>query len=165
MNKQGSEKILSIWWFFVLAVIGGGIVLGCLIYYSAETSVKKVEAEILGNKILECLSNQRYLNNKIFDKTFDIFQECNLNKNSFGKGSNFYLKISLYNNTNNLIYELNQGDFSFEKNCFISNKISAKKFPECSIKKEVLLNEEEKEIKLVILTASNQEGKKISTVE
>ena len=126
----------------------------------------KYESKILGNRILECLSNQGYLNNKLFDKTFDVFQECNLNKKSFEKGSNFYLKISLYDiNNTNLILEINQGDSSFEKDCFISNKISAKKFPECSTKKEVLLNKEEKEIKLVILTASNQDGKKISTIE
>jgi hypothetical protein len=162
LNKKGTEKILSIWWFFVLAVIGGGIVLGVLIYYSAETSIKKVEAEVLNEKIFDCVINNGYLNEKVFDKNL-TFNECKLNEKVFGKGSNFFFKISVYDR-DKLVNETAYGDYSFEKNCPINEKITTKRFPGCYFRNKNVLNKEEKELKLIILTASNQEGERISAV-
>lgn len=162
-EKKGVEKLISIWWFFVLFIVGTGIVLGVMIYYSAETSVKKVEAEILNQRIFDCITNENYLNPKVFENNFEVFDGCGFNSEVFGKGSFFYFKILIYNETG-LVAEKNYGDFAIDKNCKIAEKMSAKRFPECFARNKIVFDEKNKEIKLVVLTASNQEGERVSTI-
>ena len=50
LNNKKAEKYLSIWWFFVLAMIAMGIVAGVLIFYGADVNVKGLEAEILSGR-------------------------------------------------------------------------------------------------------------------
>lgn len=161
-DKKGVEKLISVWWFFVLFIIGLGIVFGVMIYYSAETVVKKIEAESLYQRIFDCLVNNGYLNQRIFENSFNVFEGCGLNPDVFGKGSLFYFKVSVYNE-NSLINEKAYGA-SFEKECQIVEKVAAKRYPECSIRNQTVLDDKGKEIKLVILTASNQEGERVSTI-
>ncbi|MDD5193572.1 MAG: hypothetical protein PHF67_03210 [Candidatus Nanoarchaeia archaeon] len=162
-NKKAAEKLISVWWFFVLFIIGLGIVLGVMIYYSAETVVKKVEAESLNQRIFDCLVDKGYLNPRIFEDSFDVFDNCGLNREVFAKGSLFYFKVSVYNEKG-LIHENAYGDFSFEKNCQITEKIDAERFPGCFTRTMNILNTNEEKIKLVVLTASNQVGEKVSVV-
>ena len=131
MKNKKAEKLFSIWWFFVLAFIAGGIVIGTLAYSSAEINVNEIESNILHDKLFECIVEDGYL---IDLNNFDIFKECNLDKNIFGKGSDFYFNVSVYGK-DNLIYSFTEGDFSFEKDCQISGEknIKAKYFPNTSI--------------------------------
>ena len=95
MNKKGGEKLLSVWWFFVLVVIGGSIVIGVLIYYSADVNIKELEADILTGRIIRCVTDRGYLKQDFLQDSFDIFKECDLRKEVFGEGSDFYFKISV----------------------------------------------------------------------
>ncbi len=159
-----AEKLLSLWWFFVLGVVGGGLVIGVLIHTSAEINVNELEADILGEGIIRCIYDNGFLDNKVLEDDFDIFNNCNLNKAVFGKESNFYFNISIYNEDNSLRKEIIEGANSFEEDCKIQKKLKAKYFPKCFEKQEIILfkeGEEIKEIKLKVLTASNQEGKRI----
>lgn len=160
MNKLG-EKLLSVWWFFVLGVIGGGIVIGVLIYSSADVSVKEVEADILYERIIDCIVDNGYLNEIVLKNDFDIFETCNLNKSVFGRGSNFYFNISGNMEEENII-NISEGA-SFENECQISidEETKAKHFPQCS-KHKINVLHEGKNIELIILTASNQNGRKIT---
>jgi len=147
-NKK-AEKLLSIWWFFVLGVIGGGIVIGVLIYSSADVNVNEIEAEVLGERIINCIVD------------IDILDECKLDKKMFGKPSDFYLNISIYVG-DDLFYDFSAGDFSFEDSCKISmsEDVKTKYFPKCVVKKENLLSFEGEKLELILLTASKQKGKK-----
>ena len=162
-GKKAVEKLISVWWFFILFIIGIGIVLGVMIYYSAETVVKKIEAESLNQRIFGCLVDDGQLNQRIFENSFNVFEECGLNKEVFEKESLFYFKVSVYNLTD-LINEKAYGDFSVDKNCQIVEKISAKKFPECFSRNTWILDDKENELNLIILTASNQEGERVSAI-
>jgi len=161
MNKQ-AEKLLSIWWFFVLGVIAGGIVIGVLIYSSAEVSIKEAEANVLAERITDCLIDNGYLKEKILERDFDILDFCNLNSKVFEKSSNFYFNISVYD-SENLIFNVSKGNPTFEKDCRIgmSEDIKAEHFPRCFEKQELVLFKD-KNAKLIILAASNQNGRKIS---
>jgi hypothetical protein len=157
-----AEKLLSLWWFFVLGVIAGGIVIGVLIYSSADVSIKEVEASILSEKIASCIIDNGYLKENIFESDFNIFEFCNLNQKVFEKPSNFYFKISIYD-SDSLVFDLIKGSSSFEEDCKIQEKVEAKYFPRCSEKQETALFND-KDMKIIILAASNQNGRKISVV-
>lgn len=163
MNKKAVEKLISIWWFFVLFVVGVGVVLGVMIYYSAETGVKKVEAEILNQRIFDCLVNNGHLNQRIFENNFGVFSECGLSEEVFGKGSFFYFKALVYNETD-LINEKGYGDFSVDKDCKVMEKVETKRFPECFSRNMTVFDDKDKEIKLMVLTASYQEGGRVSSI-
>lgn len=159
MNKKGGEKLLSIWWVFVLIVIGGGIFIGVLIYYSVEINVNEVEADVLAERILNCINDNGYLSNEVFEPNFDIFQKCNLNPNLFGKSSYYYFNISIYDD-NGIIFNTTKGDYSFEKDCLIQEKVTANNFPKCSRKVDNIFYEN-KNLKIVILAGANQQGKSV----
>ena len=167
-DKRAGEKILSVWWIFVLVVIGGAIVIGVLIYYNADFNIKELEADILAERIVRCLVQNGYLRQDFLQENFDIFKECRLKKEMFEKESNFYFKISAQNETGLLRENIIEGDASFEKNCEISGTLKAKHFPKCSYKNERVLyyeNNNLKEAKLKIIAGSNQEIKKVPVVK
>ena len=162
-NKKG-EKLFSLWWFFILGIVGVGIVGGVLIFYSAEIDVREAESLILYDRIANCLMNSGHLIENLFDENFEIFSECGLNKEIIESG-NFYFEISLFDFEGNLVKEeLFFGARTFKENCRISREIVAKKFPKCTDKKENIFyfqNGVKKSGSLSILTASNQIGRKI----
>lgn len=177
LNKKGGEKLLSVWWFFVLAIVGVGVSAGVLIYHSADVDIREIEAEILYEKILNCITEQGFLIEEALKEDFnvsDFFEECELNEEIFEEESIFYFNIQILDESENLIKEIRGGDFSFEKDCKIQEedeegkKIEAKYYPRCVREKETILYYEDNEIKeatLEILTASNQVGRKISLME
>lgn len=161
MNKR-AEKLLSIWWFFVLGVIAGGIVIGVLIYSFAEVSIKEIEAGVLSERLITCLVDNGYLKEEIFEENFNIFEFCNLNPEVFEKASNFYFSVSVYS-SESLIFSLAKGSYSFEKDCQIQEEIETKAYPKCSEKEEVALFND-KNVRIMILAASNQNGRKIPVI-
>lgn len=154
MNKKGGEKILSIWWFFILAVVGGIIAFSIIVFYSAKFDVRNSETEILYNRIIDCISENGFLKPEVLQENFDIFSECDFNKDSFEKEKNvFYFKIEFLRKkieTENVL------------DCTLSLAgQEAKHYPKCMEKTEKLSYLDGKEIKTIevnILVASNQEG-------
>ncbi len=176
LNKRGGEKLLSIWWFFVIAIVGLGITAGVLIYHSSDVDVREIEADVLYEKIVNCIVEQGFLIDDILKEDFnvsDFFEECELNEEIFEDGSYFYFNIQIFNESYDLIKEIKGGDFSFEKDCRIQEegeekKIKARYYPRCIGKKDMVLYYEGSEIKeatLEILTASNQAGRKVSIIK
>jgi hypothetical protein len=174
-DKKGGEKWLSVWWFFVLAIIGGGIVVGVLIYYSADVNIKEFEADVLAERIARCLIENGHLKQEFLQENFDVFETCNLKKEIFGEGSNFYFKISARGADENLLRkDIEGGRAAFEKECGIESSTKASKFPKCAYKKEAVIYlvknaevpEEEKEMpgKLQIIAGSNQKIKSVQNV-
>ncbi len=163
-NKKAGEKLFSIWWFFVLAVVGVGIVAGVYIFYSADVDVREAEAGILYEKIADCIIEQGFLTDKfLYDKeNFDIYKGCDLNKKIIE--GDYYIKIQAFDESNNEFISIIKGNPSFSKDCDIilsNDKLKAEKYPKCIRKAEGVLyydNNEIKKAKIEILTASNQQG-------
>ncbi|MEK6890763.1 MAG: hypothetical protein AABX03_01365 [Nanoarchaeota archaeon] len=159
MNKLAYVKrgnILSVWWFVVLAIIGLGIVLGVLLFYSAYINVKSVESDVLTNKISLCFSaNQKEINSINFLDNFSFFDKCNLNSEVFSKGSLYFVKIIVSDISNGEKKEYRYGTNSLEKDCEVEKGVlNAPKFPGCSTK-ELTINGK---LKISIITASNNDG-------
>ena len=169
-NKKAGEKLLSIWWIFVLVLIAGTVVIAVGIYYSAEINVNRAEAEILAQRIIMCISDtgklnfpvspnsnqQEFVDTGHLNKNIEnIFENCDINQSLFGNGS-FYIKIDILDGEK-VVNAISLGQGSFFKDCLIEDRISAKHYPRCS-KKEINLLDGEKNLKIIVLAGSNQKG-------
>ncbi len=170
LNKKGGEKLLSIWWFLVLIIIAAGIVIGTLVFYSSDVDIRAVEADVLSNRIVNCFIERGHLNTVVLNKDFGIFEKCGLNSNIFGKGSNFYFKIGVYNESKKLMRdEISGGQASFLADCKITADSSNGKgtkavhYPICVTNEKVFLYYKNGEIAqgyVSVIAGSNQAGKR-----
>lgn len=169
IGKKAGEKYLSIWWFFVLIVIAGGLVAGVLIN-SKDTSIKEIEADILATRLADCIVKNGWLDSGILEKTFDVFEKCYLSKEAIESGK-YYLALEAYEfgkceiNKDKLECKdgLTSGFYSFGASSFeIQCKINGKTYPKCSEKYIYVLDEEngrQRKLILRVIAGSNQEGK------
>lgn len=179
-NKKAGEKLLTIWWFIVLGVIGGAIGIGIMIYFSATVNTNSVEAGILGERIINCISENGYLKNNVLNKDtekndfsvspnlerfrdFDIFKECGIDRRLFERGSYLYFNVSI-SSGGIVLANFIAGDYSLERDCSIASKISASHFAKCDEKSETLFNDKNEIIKIHVLTGSNQQGGRVAAV-
>lgn len=154
LNKKGN--LLSIWWFFILAIVGAGIVVGALIFYGADTDVKKLEADILSDRILNCIVSQGVINMAFVSGDSDyIFAHCGLSKELLTTKGKYMIKIYELDESGGIKEIVKYGE-DMEVNCGIHESVrSAKGFPYCSTKTLELLDSNGKSIKLKIVTGSS----------
>jgi len=166
-DKKAGEKLLSAWWFVIIVIVGGGVAVSVIMYYSADIEVREAEAGILYEKIADCVIQQGFLVEEIFEKDFDIFKKCGLSKKVF-EDTDFSFKIRVLDDSGKLLREdIIKGDISFEKDCEIKEKIKAEHYLKCinNSKKVSYYDNEIKKGVLEVLTASNQIGRKIPVLE
>ena len=157
MNKKGGEKVLSIWWFFVLALIAGGIVIGVAMFYGANVDVRDSEAAILADKLIQCFIDNSMMGDLSSE---NVYEKCGLYEPAFKDRGIFYFRISL-SDDGDLISEIKGGDNTFEENCKVSEKTKADKFPKCAWRYANVIYDDEgikKEGKIEVLAGSNQKG-------
>src|SRR3989344_8468038 len=145
-DKRG-EKLLSIWWFLSLVLVGGGIVLGVLLFYSAPVDVRVHEADILSERVLDCLNENGFLIDEYYEngKNFDI-SVCGLSKMIL-YNNEFFLKISFNDDAEKTL--LITGDPGIEVLCEVQEKgVVAERNAQCVRKKESVLYYDKGEIKL-----------------
>jgi len=171
-DKRGGEKVLSIWEIFVLIIIIGGMVIGVLIFYSAEIDVRDAEANYLYKKIASCLNENGVALNEYFNNDFDIFEYCELNRNIFTDMGEFYFEVSLKDeNGNDLREEIFYGNPTFRDTCIIEEGINSgfTKSGKCFKRTEVtkVINNENGEVRkgfFEFITASNNKGDRVQNV-
>lgn len=88
INKKGTDKILSVYWFTILVIVAGGIILMVSNFYGDPHEVRDFEAGILLNKVADCLSDEEKLNRDVLEG--DFLKNCHLN---FGDGEEYYLEV------------------------------------------------------------------------
>lgn len=163
--KKAGEKLFSIWWFFVLAIVAGGIVIGVYLYYGADVDIREVEANILSKKIVSCIIHNGFLEEDVLKENFNIYKKCGINEDSLSES--YFFKIRIFDNKENILKDISGGNPSFDKDCQILENVKGENYPRCINKKENFLYFEE-EIKngfLEVLTASNNYGKEVLVKE
>jgi len=169
-NKKGGEKVLSIWWFFVLVFIFAGIIGGVLLYYSTDVDIRDLEADVLSEKILSCFNYNFEISG---EANFNIYEKCGLNKELFSSESIFYFSIDIKDEAGNSILKqgkISGGKVSFEGDCKAvssNEQIRARNYPKCVPKTEkiwFIQNGIVKQGEIEILAASNQAGKKLAVI-
>jgi cell division protein FtsL len=169
INKKGGEKIFSIWWFFVLAIVSIAIVSGVTIFFSSNLDIKGYEAEILSERVANCLIQNGVLKETVLEENFDIFKECQIKEELFFEKEEriFYFNLSFFDEKDkNIRKSLIQGNPSMEKTCFIfkEDKKSSENSPnqpKCFFSEESFYYYHQGEFKkgtLKIISASISQG-------
>lgn len=157
-NKKAEERVYSLVWFSVWIAVWLVIAVGVIKFYSINFDVKEVEADILSEKILDCVNDNGFLINDFFNEDFrdsGVFDKCGLNQEVMK--SDFYFKIILNTNTKKIVSGGNPG---LEAMCGQKGE----NVPKCVTKKENILYDDGTEVKIIkieVLTASNQKGKNV----
>lgn len=160
INKNRKANIISIWWFLVLALVGGAIVLGAVLFYSANIDVRKVETEILADKIVNCLKNQK-VDNVEFINNFDFFKECELRRDAFEQESNYFVKVSIFEqDTNKELINRKFGNFGMEADYEVKKAVfSAKNYPESKERDFLIELSDGSKVVVRVLCVSNNIGR------
>ena len=123
MNKQGTDKVLSVYWFAILFIVAAGVVYMAVTYYGAPYEVREIEAGILINQIADCISSGGKLNENWGDLTYDnLLEKCSLNFNvedEYGwKNDQIYASVEEgVLNSENFVMKSQAGDSLLKQNC------------------------------------------------
>jgi len=157
-SKKADSKILSIWWFVVLLIILAGIVGGAAIFSSSKIDIRVLEADILSERIIDCITNYGYIDENFFNDNFNLFKSCGISEEIINKSGSYYLNISIYNSNYESVFEKYYGNNAFVQECKVgAAMIEAKDFPRCIEKSVNLLNSNGQVLKLNIISGSNSE--------
>jgi len=164
MNKVGGEKILSIWWFFVLALVSAGVVGGVFLFYSFDLDVREVESGIMVNRVYDCIGSNGFLREDVFLDGFDIYEYCDINKELFYKnGSEVYLEVEVFD-LGELVFSNYSRNNDLKKSYDISSEVEFKDPPKGFLGSEVFLYREDGEIKnmdVKVVFVSDQKGESL----
>jgi len=85
-NKCGDERLLSIYLFIIYIIVSIGIVSGVLVFHGAGLDVREIEADILSEKIIDCLVDEGELVDEVLEEDFNLQEFCNLELNDNTEG-------------------------------------------------------------------------------
>jgi len=128
LNKKGTEKVVSVYWFTILVLVAGGIWAMTNAYYNHPYDIREVEARVLSNQVADCLSQKGILNSNLFDangnlKTgFDLEKECHLNFQvedvyDWRTRSQYYIEINFLDANKSLLSANSTGEPSIKSDC------------------------------------------------
>ena len=158
MDRNGKE-LMSIWNFFVLALVGVVIATGVWVFYSADFNIRQNEATAMNDRIYDCFTENGFLKSEVLDDDFDILNSCSFN--DVFKGNEVFVEVS---------FEYSDGIKARNKNIIAGNSVlgddceiseNSENKVQCISKTENILTKDLKEIKMQILTASKLSGERI----
>jgi hypothetical protein len=153
MDKRGIEKIMTVWWFSVWVIIIIAVVVNVAIFTSRNIEYRKIDAEILADKVLLCINQEKINLFQDYEKG-ELIKECNFRSNVFEDGTHSF-KIILYNDNKEIIKEIIEGSSNMFVQCDV--EANAEHYPKCSQKK-YLIKQLGKYYNIELTTASNLNG-------
>ena len=123
MNRKGS-KVLAVYWFAILVIVAIGIYAMISAYYNHPIDVREWEAEILSNKVADCISRQGTLNlelvdNEEFNDNFkeNFLSECDLNLESEWDKNQYYIGVDFFtvDNREEAFFIISAGDTTWKE--------------------------------------------------
>lgn len=172
MNKYGTDKIISVYWFGILIIVAGGIFAMVYTFYHHPYDVRELEANIMINKIADCLSSEGKINLNILDDTEkfllnnDNFLEiCNVNfdvEKKWEDEPQYYVEINFYKpgDTDNPIFEISNGNKNLISSCIIQNE-EYEKLARCVEKRFYSLTENNNQYLIKILSIIRKSEKNV----
>jgi hypothetical protein len=156
INKKAESELLSFWLFLNLGLIGIFIVGGVLIFYSVSIDARLDEAKTLSNKLVDSISNNGYLNEKVLEKDFDVFNASSIDKKIIE--DEFYFNLIILKN-DKILKNFVAGQKDFEIQCALAGE----NFAKCYEREFFLINPSNPSEKFTIkiITGSNQMGSKV----
>ena len=143
-NKKAGERILSIYLFIIYIIVAIGIVSGVLLVYGSKLDIREIEAEVLSDKVIDCLTEQGNLDLGVFEHDFDLLSFCGFDfKDNSGKyqGEEQYgVSVELFDFDS--LEELKEKKIFGREDFLEFCGLEGKKIPKCSEKKIYVLNRE-----------------------
>ena len=157
-NRKGD--LMSIWWWVIMGIAGFFIIICVLVINGSQIDVRKAEAEILANRIIDCI----VVNGKLIplDVNADIEKICYFNFNEEVNGkierSQYYFNIKISDLDGKEILNIETSDSDYiRSNCMIEEKIKPQaKLPKCVEKEVYGLMKTGKEVKISIFSGVNK---------
>lgn len=155
MNKK-AQNLDGIGMLFVIfIIIGVGVVIGILIFYSPAIDIRKEEAKTICDKLASSLVDDGRLKNETL-REFDIFKASGLNEKFFYNGGKYYFKADIIQDEK-IIKTYESGTKSFEVQCSLPGSALAK----CYSRKIKVLGDKNEVYEINILAGSNNLGAKV----
>lgn len=132
-NKKADEKIIYIYWFFIIFLVAAAIIYMVINFYGKPYDARPAEVNILINKISDCIYSKAEFNQEIFSNnqlhiTNKNFQEkCGLNFQTedvyeWNKLGQYYVNLSILNfNTKKLIDSVETGNTNLKNHCEVNS--------------------------------------------
>lgn len=131
MNKKGSDKVISMYWFVIVIIVALGIFAMVYVFYSAPYDIRDVESEILSSKIVDCLSRNGNINAYfISGEGINILDNCSLtfkveNELDWEKSEQYFfeveiIKLNKEDPSNSIVFS--GGNINWKEDCFIEDK-------------------------------------------
>lgn len=168
MNKRGGEKLLSIWWFVILGLVGICVVLGVMLFLSTDIDIRTKEAALVYAKFSNCLIKNGVLSSDFLNSESSLYELCSIDKKTFETG--FYINMTLKDSSGKLEKEVILGNPQLQKQCEIvfegknTAKLTAANYARCYYNDELVyyaINEKVSNGKISFLAASNNLGRRI----
>ncbi len=120
LNKRGTDKILSIYWFTILFIVAAAIVI-MIAMYLTPSDIRKTEASILTSQVADCFVEKGILNESVTQDNF--LQKCHLNfevENIYNwDDDQYFVEVKFYKfGTNDFAREtIRKGNPNFDGSC------------------------------------------------
>ena len=149
-NKYAGERLLTPWMVFIWVLIIVFIIIAVSMFYSAQADTRLVEADVLGFRILNCLSQDYY-----FEKSaeeINIYEKCAIKKEVIENGD-YFIKVW---REDEVIVNLGNGDFGPLCESQLNKGEVQENFPQCIIKNMAVYTGNEGAETLRIIVGVNQ---------
>jgi len=133
MNRRGTDKIISVYWFAILFIVAAAVVYMVVVFYGTPYDIRGAEASAMINQIADCITENNILKMSVNNDNF--LEECHIN---LGKEEMYYVEVE---------------DLGIVKGNFNLNDFCDKegdKLPKCVERKLYLLGGEIVGIKVVV---------------
>lgn len=133
-NKRGGDKLISVYWFAILVIIAGGIIMMVNVFYSSPYDVREAEAQILAENVADCLVKGGEIN-KLLTSPTGTFREsfsdnfmkfCSLNFDVEGEFDRpeYYIEVGFYieGDLDRKEFELIEGNLNWKSDCNFENE-------------------------------------------
>ena len=139
MDKKGTDKIISVYWFAILFIVAAAIVYMVYVFYGGAYDIRDAEANIMMNRIADCITAGNELDYNINNGNF--LSECHLTLNTTLENElngQYYVEVPSLN--------VVQGNKNLNDYCGKKGD----KLPKCYERDFYTLNQREVKIKVVI---------------
>ncbi len=120
------DKILVVYWFVILTIITGGVIVVVHNFYSHPYDVRNIEVSLLSQKVANCISPEGILNRNLFKKGIfnqefskNFLKECSLNFLDSQNEEEYFVEVDFFNLSQNSksLFELSAGNSFLKEGC------------------------------------------------
>ncbi len=165
MKNKKAEQMISVYWFVILILVAVGIYAMIAAYFNYPTDVRQWEAEVLGNRVADCISeNGKIVQelNEEFKSNFLIICGLNLEAQKLEQPQ-FYIEVNFFNveNLEESIFNFSKGNYAWKEQYFLQEEGKFQRVVKGSEKRFYSVDNQGKQILVEVLTVVRKTEKNV----